>query len=112
MAIRTRGGAGRASRIAIATVRQAAVHSAGLWRDAGARAPLGRPSVRQRRARAQRRGSPRTPWRCGGRSGRGGRGRSSRAEHSATYALIEIGNPSATPRRAARARPHRTAAPR
>ena len=46
-----------------ATVRQAATHSAGLWRDAGAGAAPEAARLRRRRAGAQRRGSARTPRR-------------------------------------------------
>ena len=82
-----------------ATVRQAAVHSAGLWRDAGARAPLVR-ALGSGNAALERSAAEAL-----GRLGDAGAigelvtvaGTDDRVlRHSATYALIEIGNPSAT----------------
>ena len=83
------------------TVRQAAIHVAGLWRDTKRRSRLiellQAPSAQNRSRRCRGPGSDR---REGGRAGAaGGRG-SSRAtaiiEHSITYALIEIDDPSGT----------------
>jgi putative membrane-bound dehydrogenase-like protein len=82
-----------------ATVRQAAVHSAGLWRDVGARAPLVR-ALGSGNAALERSAAEAL-----GRLGDGGAigelvaiaATDDRVlRHSATYALIEIANPSAT----------------
>jgi len=82
-----------------ATVRQAAVHSAGLWRDVRARAPLVR-ALGSGNAALERSAAEAL-----GRLGDGGAigelvaiaATDDRVlRHSATYALIEIGNPSAT----------------
>jgi putative membrane-bound dehydrogenase-like protein len=82
-----------------ATVRQAAVHSAGLWRDTGARGPLlgvlgsGDPALERTAAEAL--------GRLGDAGAIGDLVAVASADdrvlrHSATYALIEIGNPAAT----------------
>ena len=82
-----------------ATVRQAAAHSAGLWRDAGARAPLlkllasGDAALERSAAEALGRlGDPGAIGELVAVAGADDRV----LRHSATYALIEIADPSAT----------------
>ena len=83
-----------------ADVRQAAVHSAGLWRDAGALPQLvralGSDQPAAQRAAAEALGRVGDAASGGGICWPSPRSPRSRAEHSVTYALIEIGDPAAT----------------
>jgi putative membrane-bound dehydrogenase-like protein len=98
---------GDAARVAVraglddpdSTVRQAAAHAAGLWRDAGARAPLvraltsGDPALARSAAEALGRLSDGAAI---GELVKTAAGADRVLTHSVTYALIEIANPSAT----------------
>ncbi len=79
------------------TVRQAAAHVAGLWRDEGAISGLlnllERESAVDARAAAEALGRLRVPWTALAVLGKFQRRIDRTLEHSLTYALIEIGNP-------------------
>jgi putative membrane-bound dehydrogenase-like protein len=94
-----------ANRIALvdrdASVRHAAIHAAGLWRDTGSLAPLasavasGTPAIARAAAEALGRlGDARAVGPLVAAAAASGGDRV--LEHSLTYALIEIGNPAAT----------------